>query len=157
MGTRSLTRFTETFKNDKGEKKKKELVVMYRQYDGYPEGHGKELTNFLKKGTLVNGIGSEKTKVFNGMGCLSAQVISHFKKNKAGGFYIYPAKSKDCGEEFEYEIEADNNTRQMIVRCFEVGYMKGEKYVHGKKLLFEGEPKDFGKFVRELQKKEKTK
>ena len=39
MGTRSLT----TFIDDHTEE---EIVVMYRQYDGYPEGHGRDLVNF---------------------------------------------------------------------------------------------------------------
>lgn len=40
MGTRSLTVFIDEH-NDK------EIVVMYRQMDGYPEGHGQDLVDFL--------------------------------------------------------------------------------------------------------------
>ena len=47
MGTRSLT----TFKEDHTDK---EIVVLYRQYDGYPEGHGIDLFRFLNKMNMVN-------------------------------------------------------------------------------------------------------
>lgn len=53
MGTRSLTLIKEDGTD---------LVCFYKQYDGYPDGYGKELVEFLKSGTLVNGIpyGDEK-------------------------------------------------------------------------------------------------
>ena len=42
MGTRSLTTFID-------DHTKEEIVVMYRHYDGYPSGHGKDLIDFLNK------------------------------------------------------------------------------------------------------------
>jgi len=96
MSTRSLT----IFKEETGQ----EICVMYRQMDGYPEGHGKDLKDFLKDTILVNGIRmSETRKSFNGMGCLTASVIAHFKKG-IGNFYIYPAKTRDVGEVYIYTI-----------------------------------------------------
>ena len=65
-----------------------DIVVMYHQFDGYVEGHGKELVDFLKGKKLVNGFSSSESKnYFNGMGCLSASTIAHFK-TKIGGFYL---------------------------------------------------------------------
>ncbi len=52
MGTRALT-----FVYD-GDKP---IVNLYRQYDGYPTGHGAELAQFLDGFKIVNGIGAEKT------------------------------------------------------------------------------------------------
>ena len=53
-------------KRRKPKVKDTEIVVMYRQYDGYPSGHGIELAEFLAKGRLVNGISAvEKELVFN--------------------------------------------------------------------------------------------
>ena len=49
MGTRSLTYVYDV---------KTPVVCMYRQYDGYPSGHGQELAEFLFDGKLVNGIPS---------------------------------------------------------------------------------------------------
>ena len=154
MGTRSLTRVFNTYKNEnKNKQVKNQLVNMYRQYDGYPEGHGTELADFLKSGKVVNGIGStnETERLFNGAGCLAAQMIAHFK-NGAGGFYIEPITAKDCGQEFEYEVIVDFDTKQVTMKCFEIGYInkKGE-YKNGKKLLFEGKPSEFDEFVKKLE------
>jgi hypothetical protein len=97
MGTRSLTVFNETEKNG-------EICVMYRQFDGYPSGHGKELKNLLKDMVLVNGIPvGDNRKLANGMGCLAAQVVSSMKDGP-GGIYIHPKGTRDCGEEYIYTL-----------------------------------------------------
>jgi len=98
MGTRSLT-----FVYDE---QKKPIINMYRQYDGYPSGHGAELAEFLSKGRLVNGLAMTKTVeevVFNGMGCLAASLVANFKESP-GGFYLYPVTDEDCGQDYEYHI-----------------------------------------------------
>lgn len=142
MGTRSLTKFIETHKDTKGKVIKTTLAVMYRQMDGYPSGMGTDLADFLKGGVLVNGISmSDKRFVFNGMGCLSAQVIAHFKDGP-GSIYLYNPKTKDAGQEFEYEIEGDFDDKQIIFRCFKIGWREKKRT-----LLFEGSPIDFEKFV----------
>jgi hypothetical protein len=82
MGTRSITRVLTGDIEDA-----KPLVAMYRQYDGYPEGHGVELANFLLSGTMVNGLGAEPSRVFNGMSCLAAQLVAEFKDGP-GGIYL---------------------------------------------------------------------
>ena len=97
MGTRSLT-----FVYD-GEKP---VINMYRQYDGYPEGHGQELAEFLLSGKMVNGFSSKDEKQFNGMGCLAAQMVANFK-NGVGGFYIYSIDSTDCWQDYEYHVYGD--------------------------------------------------
>jgi hypothetical protein len=97
MGTRSLTYVYE------GETP---IICMYRQFDGYPEGHGQELANFLNELSIGNGI-SGKPDLFsfaNGMGCLAAQMIVWFKKSP-GGFYIHPIDfNQDCWQEYEYHV-----------------------------------------------------
>lgn len=99
MGTRSLTVFVNKWDDDE-----EEICVMYRQFDGYPEGHGKELCELLSKGKMVNGISmGDNSFVFNGMGCLAAQVVAHFKED-AGGFYLHAAGTRDCGEEYIYTV-----------------------------------------------------
>jgi hypothetical protein len=156
MGTRSLTRVFETHKDEKKNKQVKvQLVNMYRQYDGYPEGHGTELADFLKGGKVVNGIGyDEKNIVFNGAGCLAAQMIAHFK-NGAGGFYIESITAKNCGQEYEYEVIVDWDTKEVTMKCIEVGYIDSKgNYKRGKRVLFEGKPADFEQFVEELAQKE---
>lgn len=95
MGTRSITVL-----NDE---ECKEIAVLYRQYDGYPEGHGKELAEFLSPFRVVNGIGNTNGKVANGGACLAARVIAHFKQ-EVGQFYLYPAGTRNVGEEFTYTV-----------------------------------------------------
>ena len=99
MGTRSLT-----FVYDD----KEPMINMYRQFDGYPSGHGSELAIFLNSfDAIVNGISVGDTRrIANGMGCLAAQLIAHFKID-AGGFYIYPVTAKDCGQDYEYHVYED--------------------------------------------------
>jgi hypothetical protein len=84
---------------------------MYRQFDGYPSGHGAELSVFLNSfEAITSGIEiGDKRKLANGMGCLAAQLVAHFKTD-AGGFYLYPVNSKDCGQEYEYHIYSDRIT-----------------------------------------------
>jgi hypothetical protein len=97
MGTRSLTYVYDDADDA--------VVCMYRQFDGYVSGHGRELIDFISQFTIVNGIRSDETrKIANGMGCLAAQLIAHFKVG-AGGFYLYPTEqNQDCGQEYEYHI-----------------------------------------------------
>jgi hypothetical protein len=101
MGTRSLT-----YVYSDGEP----VVCMYRQYDGYPTGHGAEVAQFMASfDAIVNGLNvGETRKVANGMGCFAAQLIAHFKVG-AGGFYLYPTTiGQDCGQDYEYHIHVDN-------------------------------------------------
>jgi hypothetical protein len=102
MGTRSLT-----FVYDDNRR----VVCMYRQFDGYPSGHGSELAKFLTSfGAFVNGLPVVRIhKVANGMGCLAAQLVSNFKV-AAGDFYLYPTDTSDVGEEYEYHVYSDRIT-----------------------------------------------
>jgi hypothetical protein len=95
MGTRALT-----FVYDENNKP---LINLYRQYDGYPSGHGAELATFLDGFKIVNGIGRETTRIANGMGCLAAQVVAHFKES-VGGFYIHSVEATECGQDYEYHV-----------------------------------------------------
>lgn len=143
MGTRSLTKFIETYKHE-GKQKKQTIAVMYRQYDGYPEGHGTELADFIKTRKLVNGYGADK-EVFNGMGCCAAQVVAHFKQG-VGGFYLYPSNTTDAGQDYNYTIEGNSDTGELTLSCYAC-------YGKRPKLLFKGNPNDFAAFV-EKQKEE---
>jgi hypothetical protein len=83
MGTRSLTYVYSD---------KTPVVCMYRQFDGYPSGHGAELSEFLNGFEIVNGFAAVKPKLANSMGCLAAQMIAHFKVG-VGGFYLEPVET----------------------------------------------------------------
>ena len=154
MGTRSLTRVIETYTERKTEKLvKQKIITMYRQYDGYPSGMGMDLANFLTSGKVVNGISpSENERVFNGAGCLAAQLVAEMKDG-AGNIYLYPNNATDCGQEYEYEIIVSFDTKEITLKCLEIGYIdKKGNYKNGKRVLFNGNPKDFEKFVEEKEK-----
>ena len=96
MGTRALT-----FVYD-GETP---IINLYRQYDGYPTGHGAELAEFLNGFKIVNGLGPDTpSRIANGMGCLAAQLVSHFKGDEAGQFYLYSPQTVECGQDYEYHV-----------------------------------------------------
>lgn len=126
MGTRSLT----VFVDEQG----KEIVVMYRQYDGYIDYYGRKLHDYLATfDGVVNGISGDDyiKRTANGMACLSAQTIMHMKSqienhdynnrvfnpdtgnmesalqegNHCGGIYLYPAGTRDVGEEYIYIVK----------------------------------------------------
>ena len=99
MGTRSLT-----YIKDQYEDNDNTIICMYRQYDGYLSGHGKELAEFLQDFTVVNGYNSlTPARSANGIPCLAAQLVAHFKDG-IGNIYLYPTSTKDVGEEFIYTI-----------------------------------------------------
>lgn len=99
MGTRSLTYVRGGFPGEDP----KTHIVMYRQFDGYPEGHGIELAEFLDGIDVVNGIAPGETeKIANGTGCLAAQIVAHFK-TEPGGIYLDPPE-KDRREEVNYDV-----------------------------------------------------
>lgn len=130
MGTRSLTY---VYNDNNGIVPSEPLVCMYRQFDGYPTGHGAELAQFLNHGTLVNGLRLTDKNVFNGMGCLAAQMIANFKQNP-GNFYLYPTVlDQDCWQEYEYHVFEDK------VKIY-------EGYYTNNKVIFDGTWKEFEKY-----------
>lgn len=113
MGTRSVTHFIG------GENDELVYVRLYRQFDGYPTGHGVELGEFLKGFKIVNGYSHEDKqleKCANGMGCLSAQTICHFKDG-IGGFYL--VTGTDCWQDYDYYVKVDEDA-DILVKV--VGY-----------------------------------
>jgi hypothetical protein len=83
MGTRSLTF---TYDNQEGT-----IMCLYRQYDGYPEGHGNDLAEILN--TTSN----------NGMECLSASIVAKLKTG-AYNVYLYPSDTDDAWQDYEYHV-----------------------------------------------------
>jgi hypothetical protein len=102
MGTRSTIHVKEG---------KKTLLSMYIQYDGYIEGMGAQLYEFLKNRQVVNGYNPEINKNdFNGAGCLAAQLVAHFKSG-IGGHYITDSKDR---QEYNYFIEIGELNRILL-------------------------------------------
>ncbi|MFA5307550.1 MAG: hypothetical protein WC365_08935 [Candidatus Babeliales bacterium] len=136
MGTRSLT-------NLYTENGKELLVTIYRQFDGYPEGHGKQLQEIINNRRVVNGFSDKdrEKKSFNGAGCLAAQLI-HELKDDIGNIYINtPTPEFVCAEGFmDIEYGYKLYPRDGIV-WMEIYDLHGKK----PKQLFSGYIKAFGK------------
>lgn len=132
MGTRSVIKFQEN-----GET----LCAIYQQFDGYLEGVGATLFEFLDGITIVNGLSfGQPKRVANGVGCLAAQFIAE-QKSGAGGFYMtHPSDSQEydyyvnyCWEGEGWEAKLGDPTITVI--------SYGE-------LLFSGSLMDFGLFIQ---------
>ena len=111
MGTRSLTRVIprqDGLSFSEGhDHVDKSVVNMYRQYDGYPEGMGLDLAEFLDDFNIVNGLTFRPMarKVANGVGCLAAQLVQHFKDGP-GNIYLESLKGEpsDHWEDYIYTL-----------------------------------------------------
>lgn len=107
MGTRSNTVVIETGYQGKAETI---LVNMYKQYDGYLEGHGKNLFDFLNGLRICNGISTQQQagRWANGMSCFAAQMVAHFKKdNELGGIYLHDPSDKSWDNDYAYIIRGN--------------------------------------------------
>lgn len=102
MGTRSKTSFIRKIGD-----KKECLVSVYRQYDGYIEGMGYEIANYILSKEICNGIrlGRDTSKLANGYTCLIAQFIRDFK-TEIGNVYI---TTEDDIQEYNYNIIFDSD------------------------------------------------
>jgi len=146
MGTRSLTKFIQTYKDGKsGKIKNQKIASVYRQFDGYPSGHGLELAEFLTSGTLVNGIGGGHNKVFNGVGCMAAQMVAEFKDG-AGGIYLRNPSTIANWEDYEYLVYGDFDTQEIRLKVRSIGGYHDnvkDKWVSKGKTIFDGTPAEF--------------
>lgn len=136
MGTRSLT-IVSTVDGTK-------FLNMYRQFDGYPSGHGAELFEFLDGMQIINGISDQRAgEAANGAGCLAAQMVGHFKK-QIGGVYIYPVDAIDCGQDYTYHVTVTE--KSWGSEATPGIAIKVESY---SATPFEGNVEDFGKFCKQ--------
>ena len=136
MGTRSTIKFIEKT----AEGKEIQLINIYQQYDGYIEGVGYQLANFLINKKLVNGIPmyNKNVNIANGLGCLIAQFIKEFKTD-VGGLYI---EAPDLNEEYNYYVYFDS--QHYFDGLVNVFYIKVKDYNNN--LIFAGTPKSLLKF-----------
>ena len=123
MSTRSLVRFA---KREEGvsfsEHPKRVEVLVYKHYDGYPEGHPVDLAKFLRYFKIVNGVPfGDNSKMANGLGCLAAQYVETFKM-QPGDLYIENPDSKHFDIEYiTYVWGTDNKDIWMSIFDIEDG------------------------------------
>lgn len=158
MGTRSTYRVIEKGVYE-GKPWKNEFVLLYLHNDGYPSGHPSDTAEWLSKGTVVNSLGMDKPEfVFNGAGCLAAQLVARHKTDSdgnpmAGGAYLCPLKHRGrCGENYTYDIVVNSETKEITFIAYNVSGGYGDKRARLKK-IFEGTPAGFVTWVEEQEKK----
>ena len=85
------------------------IVDIYHHWDGYPEGLGVTLANYLLGTRIVNGIGPKDNEdvIFNGMGCLAASIVAELKDGP-GNVYIEPRESHGWID-YQYYIWGDTD------------------------------------------------
>lgn len=116
MGTRSVTIIMDG---------NEELCRIYRQYDGYPDGHGLGLAKLLNGVKIVNGFGLDMKAGThaNGMGCLAAQIIQKLKADAGlGGIYL-EAPGGEVGDWVEYVYVVRGSVESGV--CIECGTHSG--------------------------------
>lgn len=131
MGTRHTYRIIETYKSNSKDLGQVEepICLIYGQYDGYPDGTPLRVANFLAKGKMVNGYGSgDNGLVFNGTGCMTAQLIAELKEG-TGNIYVQSLNSRgNSGEDYMYDIINDFDTKSIVI----VGYdWEGKEFFRG--------------------------
>ena len=151
MGTRSIT----YIEDSDGQR----ITAIYRQFDGYLEGHGAELSAILSDGIATNGISQRETRSFNGADDLAAHVITDLKrdgddpaKNQAGNIYVMRPSARDVGEEYVYTIRFD--VAGIIVKVSHVGMFMfgagGQSENAHPDLLFNGTVAEFADHIAKL-------
>jgi hypothetical protein len=81
---------------------------LFGMWDGYPSGHGKDLAEFLCGIQYTNSRQGPGTA--NGIHCLAALVVAHFKDGP-GGFYLHDPEQD---EEWNYDVMEGDETGWMI-------------------------------------------
>lgn len=139
MSTRSTIRF----RNDGCAP----VCCVYKHFDGYIEGLGHDLAEWLKGMTLINGICNKEQEghdYANGIGCLAAKWIAD-NKTETGDIYMC---SSDTYEEYNYEVIL----KRQNMRVLTVYGTKADDCivvtVRGRKgnLIFSGSPSELLEF-----------
>jgi hypothetical protein len=137
MGTRSNTVVYYEWINGNNQREEVQVLNLYRQMDGYIEGHGVDLLKFLEPMTIVNGFTMGLTNIANGAGCLAAQLVAHFKDG-VGGFYIQTPMGDENENDYTYKIYVAESSNNISVSVYDWDDQ-----------IFSGSVPEFKKFVGE--------
>ena len=99
MSTRCITHIHEA-----GTAEEKIVCSFYRHSDGYPEGHGNDLKEWLKGKRLVNGIGRDFVvgRDFNRAGTLAVPLMAHIQS--VSGAEVIPTGESGYSEDYTYHV-----------------------------------------------------
>ena len=115
---------------------KQAIMALRRHADGYPRVHAKELCDFLSGLRLVNGLPvGDDFGLANGMGCLAAQMVAHFK-TEPGQFYMSNPNGPNDYDDFVYEVFGRSDRPEQPLRLRIVSRLSETK------TLYEGSVSD---------------
>ncbi len=121
MGTRCLTKVFDGAE---------EVCCIFRHWDGYPDGHGKDLLEMLADKRVVNGYSSAaklpQAQRLNGPGRVAAFIVKTLFDQKRDPDILPPGTT--CGEDFEYRVicppisydDSPPDGRPLVVECYSV-------------------------------------
>ena len=104
MGTRSHTNVFGRFDKDD---EWQHVCTIYRQMDGYPKWHGRDIKEILEGKNVVNGIGTNKTNILNGAECLAAYLVGKLKGDEPGSIYLQAPTEDAKGIDYVYDLFVD--------------------------------------------------
>ena len=96
------------------------IVDIYHHWDGYPEGLGVTLADYLNGMKITNGISNKDdiNYIFNGVGCMAASIIEYLKDGP-GNVYIEPRESHGWID-YQYYIWGDTD-KEIWISIFDEG------------------------------------
>ena len=99
------------------------IMTLYRHWDGYPTGHGKELVEFLAGFQITTSRVDQPGKWANGAGCLAAQLVAHFKKG-CGDFYLLSPTAENVYE-WAYYLDIPSGwhgpAEDLVIQVYQFG------------------------------------
>lgn len=151
MGTRSVTVLTHSWdiKDDILHN-----ASIYRHWDGYLDGHGQWLADFLTDVEVTNGK-QEGEKLFNGPGRLASGIVHALVED--GHDPDLQEQNIDCGQEYEYHIHTlfTDKGGSLTIKVLEGPMtMFGSGGDECTKEIFKGTPIEFSAFIQDQKRKD---
>lgn len=152
MGTRSVTVVTSQWD---AKDPVEHNATIYRHWDGYLDGHGRWLADFLEDVVVTNGQ-IDGVKNFNGPGRLACGIVAAMQEDD-----LNPDLMKQgvvCGQEFEYQVHVKYGSEggEIGIRVLDGPMtafgMGGEECGNE---IFNGTVKEFDEFIKEAEITEK--
>lgn len=115
------------------------LLGIYQHSDGYLSGLGRKLAEFLENIKFEGYSFEERVvgKAANGMGCLAAQIVAYLKDDWGHVYIVPPSLAEHDSQATHY--------------CYDI-HSNYVKVTHLSKMRFKGSFKDFGDYIRFLEK-----
>lgn len=148
MGTRCTTVVTQQWDSDGEASGVEHLATIFRHWDGYLDGHGQWLVDFLKDAVVTNGKINGK-KNFNGPGRLASGIVAALVED--GHDPDLMSEGTVCGQEYEYHVHVKYGDKggELSVKVLDGPMtafgMGGEKCTN---IAFKGTVEEFTAYIK---------